>query len=154
MRVRVYERFSYFLCTLYYLLYLYNPFGAEVLPVKVTLLLLLTLFLLLSYYYEGVRLVEGPFVLGLTVHLLLCFFLPPLGLEIITIFALVCLFATLSLIYMFGESDMSRAKMTGEYEVGYKEYRVHKMGTEISVYYPVMREAYNRMLSLSSDNNT
>ena len=121
---------------------------------KVTLLLLLTLFLLLSYYYEGVRLVEGPFVLGLTVHLLLCFFLPPLGLEIVTIFALVCLFATLCLIYMFGESNMTRAKMNGQYEVGYKEYRVYKMGTEISVYYPVTKETYNRMINLSSDNNT
>jgi hypothetical protein len=40
----------------------------------------------------------------------------------------------------FGETDFSRLKLNGNYEVGFKEFRTAKYDNEVSVYYPIDKE--------------
>jgi hypothetical protein len=42
----------------------------------------------------------------------------------------------------FGETDFQKLKMTGPYEVGYREFRTKKYGNEVSVFYPMERSEY------------
>jgi hypothetical protein len=52
---------------------------------------------------------------------------------------LLCL-GSVTILILFGETDFSRLKMTGPYEVGYKEFRTTKLDNEVSVFYPINRK--------------
>lgn len=56
------------------------------------------------------------------------------------------LLASLVLMILFGETDFNRLKMTGPYEVGYKDIRSTKLDNEVSVFYPINRGSQKRMI--------
>jgi hypothetical protein len=61
---------------------------------------------------------------------------------------------SISLLILFGDSDFSRLKLRGPYQVGYREFRMEKFGNEVSVYYPVDKPEYSMYMQKSLSNNT
>ena len=62
------------------------------------------------------------------------------------------LMASVLLLLAFGDSDFSRVKLTGPFQVGHRDIRT-KFGNEVSVYYPVDKEVYKRMLRRSTNSD-
>ena len=46
----------------------------------------------------------------------------------------------------FGDSDFSRMELKGPYQVGHRDYRTAKLGSEVSVFYPVDKDEYKRVI--------
>lgn len=51
------------------------------------------------------------------------------------------------LLILFGEVNFNRSKAIGPYEVGYKEFKTTKYDNAVSVYYPINKDHYKRMIS-------
>ena len=61
----------------------------------------------------------------------------------------ICLLITIVsivLLILFGEFDFQRLKMEGPYQVGYKEFRTSRLDTEVSVFYPISKVHYAKMI--------
>ena len=121
---------------------------------KLTLMGIIFLLAILSHYKEGFRLIQVPFYLGFIVHAALSYITTDLIIKILGFIGITLLLTTIILVFLYGDSDLERIKMTGPFEVGYREFRTSKLGNEVSVYYPVDREHYKIMLKASSNNNT
>ena len=57
--------------------------------------------------------------------------------QTISIISLLFLGVSIGLLVAFGDSDFSRMHLKGPYQVGHKDYRTIKLGSEVSIYYPV-----------------
>jgi hypothetical protein len=49
-----------------------------------------------------------------------------------------------------GECDFSKFPITGPYQVGYKEFRTCFYDNEVSVFYPIDREHYEKGIKRSN----
>ncbi len=66
--------------------------------------------------------------------------------QTISIISLVLLGISIGLLVAFGDSDFSRMSLKGPYQVGYRDHRASKLGSEVSIYYPVDRDEYDRVI--------
>ena len=64
--------------------------------------------------------------------------------TLITYVVVTC-FSIMNLIY-FGDANFNRLKMVGPYQVGHKEYFTSGGGNGVSVYYPMDKEEYRRLI--------
>ena len=55
-----------------------------------------------------------------------------------------------ALMLAYGEADFARFKVTGPYQVGYKEFRTSELDHEVSVYYPISKECYDEKIKDSN----
>jgi hypothetical protein len=110
--------------------------------------------LLAGIYWEGLRIHQGSFLLGFIIHSSLAYVLSSeVGIRVVTIVGTVLVLISILLMISFGDSDLSRLKMTGPFEVGHREFRTGKLGSEVSVYYPIEIEHYNQMMKQSKNNS-
>lgn len=99
-----------------------------------------------SHYYEGIRLIQLPFMFGMGLHLL-ALTLP--GAWPYTVSLVTCLLLLLSIICILhlGHSDLSHVGLgDAPYLVGHRDIRSETLRQEISVYYPVDRNEENENL--------
>ena len=52
----------------------------------------------------------------------------------------------------FGDSDFSRMRLKGPYQVGHKDYRTTKLGSEVSIFFPVDKDEYKRVIRRKGGN--
>ena len=117
-------------------------------PCLLPILCLLSALILMGHYHEGLRIHQLPFFIGLIIHSGFAWVLEsPSRIQLVNIIGLVATVFSIMLVYCFGESDLERLKVTGPFEVGHREFRGSKFGSEISVYYPVERAHYRREIS-------
>ena len=45
-----------------------------------------------------------------------------------------------------GECDFSRLKIAGPYQVGYREFRTRIYDNEVSIFYPIDKGCYKRLI--------
>jgi hypothetical protein len=74
--------------------------------------------------------------------------------QTLSIISLSVLAVSICFLIFFGDSDFSRMKLRGPYQVGYREFRTDKLGNEVSVFYPVDKPDYKRHMRKSYSNNT
>ncbi len=70
--------------------------------------------------------------------------------KTISIISLVFLVISIGLLVAFGDSDFSRMSLKGPYQVGYRDLRTSNYGSEVSIYYPVDRDEYYRVIRMSN----
>jgi len=66
---------------------------------------------------------------------------------IVDIIGLVFTAFSVTLLVLFGEVNLNRLKAIGPYEVGYKEFKTSKFDNAVSVYYPINKDHYKRMVA-------
>jgi hypothetical protein len=68
--------------------------------------------------------------------------------------AIYCTFLSAAIIgnLLFGEGNLDKMVMTGPYEVGHKDIHCIKMGSAISVYYPMDRAEHVKYVHISRYN--
>jgi hypothetical protein len=154
--MRIVERLQYCTGLILYILFFItlnsNKEGEEApayLPnvekAKLPMLIVTASLTLLCQYVEGLRIHQLPFFIGLIIHSGLVWVLEqPSRIQIVNIIATVLLMGSVTLTFLFGESNLERLKVTGPFEVGHREFRSTKLGSEISVYYPVDRTHFKR----------
>lgn len=57
--------------------------------------------------------------------------------------------STLALI-LFGEVSFEKLKMTGPYQVGFREFKTDDLNNAVSVFYPMDREIYDQQIKLNN----
>lgn len=76
--------------------------------------------------------------------------------EVFSLAALIiyCTFLSIALltIFLFGEGNLDRYKMTGPFEVGHKDMFTTEGGIECSCYYPVDRDEFKNHINESGRN--
>jgi Platelet-activating factor acetylhydrolase, isoform II len=51
------------------------------------------------------------------------------------------------IVIIFGETDFSRLRPNGPYQVGFREFRSHVHDNEVSVYYPISKEHHRKHIN-------
>lgn len=138
----------------YYTLYIINVNEGSLQMSKQPLKGIIFLLSIVSHYKEGFRIIQVPFYLGFILHAVLSYIKNDLFIKILGSVGIALLLTTILLVFFYGDSDLERLKMTGPFEVGYREFRTSKYGNEVSVFYPVDRDYYKTMLKASPNNNT
>ncbi len=72
--------------------------------------------------------------------------------QTISIISLIFLSLSIGLILAFGDSDFTRMHLRGPYQVGHRDYRTSKLGSEVSIYYPVDQDEYRRVIGRAGGN--
>lgn len=152
--IRSIERIMYMVALPYYIIFLINVNQGPLLMSKLPLMGVIFVLAILSHYKEGFRLIQVPFYLGFIFHAVFSYIMTDLIIKILGVIGILLLLTTIILVCIYGDSDLERIKMTGPFEVGYREFRTSKLGNEVSVYYPVDRDHYKIMLKASANNNT
>ena len=100
---------------------------------------------IVGFEYEGARLHQVPNILGFMISSL-CLSL--LGIYVISeIIAISLTSVSVLLLILFGETDFRRLKNFGPYQVGFKEFRTRVHDNSVSVFYPINKEYYNKVIS-------
>ncbi|TNV73388.1 hypothetical protein FGO68_gene15043 [Halteria grandinella] len=117
---------------------------------KLPMLIVTCISIVLGHYIEGFRIHQVPFFIGLIVHSGFAWVLEhPSRVQLVNIIATILLMGSVILSFLFGESNLARIKLTGHFEVGHREFRATKLGSEVSVYYPVDRFHFKKNISRS-----
>jgi len=56
------------------------------------------------------------------------------------------IFAGILITILFGEGDFAKVKLTGPFEVGHKDIHITGTGNAISVFYPMDKDVYRRIM--------
>jgi hypothetical protein len=148
--MRFIESLAYLFGAVYYALYTAQSYSLDFAgQAKLPLFLAILALIALGHYKEGVRIHQVPFLFSLVLHSIFFYFINHFLLLALTILCLAFLLGSVLLQFLFGDSDMSRMKMTGPFEVGYKEFRSAILGSEVSVFYPIDRDHYKRHIGSS-----
>ena len=151
--MRFLERLNYCIAIAFYLLFFF-PENHRAQLSKLPLLGLLWGLILIGHYFEGTRMHQFPHILGLIIHTAVAWIIDESKRQTISIISLSFLSLSIVLLLVFGDSDFSRMKLRGPYQVGYKEFRTDNLGNEVSVFYPVDKPEYKRHMRKSWSNNT
>jgi len=105
------------------------------------------------HYFEGIRLIQFPFITGVIIHLGVVFFQGPWPFYVSVLScALLCLSIIISI--HLGSSDLSCVTLNdAPYLVGHRDIRTITLGQEISVYYPVDRTSENERLLRNNESS-
>ena len=115
-------------------------------PLHNAALILILLLIPLSHYYEGIRLIQLPYMFGIVIHLL-ALTLPGMWPYFISLVTCLLLLVSIILHLHLGHSDLSHVTLSdAPYLVGHREIRSVTLSQEISVYYPVDRNPENERL--------
>lgn len=99
---------------------------------------------------EGIRFVQWFYLVAFIPHLVL------IVMDVYSVIALViyCVFLAIALllVFIFGEGDLDRFKISGPFEVGHKDMFTSD-GVEMSCFYPMDKEEYAKTIKESGRNS-
>ena len=104
---------------------------------------------ILTLAYDGIRLAQVPILLSMVIYYILgALLISPVNLIVNSVGLALSIF-TCGLNLLFGECDFDKLNPSGQYQVGFREFRLnhrHGLTNEVSVFYPISREVYARSI--------
>ena len=115
-------------------------------------IIILSIVLIAGIIIEGFRLFQWIFLL---VFIPQCFlvFMGEYNL-IAEIFLCIVIFLGILMTLLFGEGNFNRLKLSGPFEVGHKDIHISSSGNAVSVFYPMDKDVYDKIMDEDSDRNS